>query len=310
MRYGVAPGLYSLGNPGPDSPVIVTANYKLTFDIVRRDLRGMSCWILALDTGGIGAWCASRGGTFATEELVTRLGRTRVADAVSHRRLILPRFGEASVDPRLVLEHTGFTVHFGPLRSSDLPAFLESGEATAAMLETRFSLVDRLVLAPMELGQSLKRYAVFVLAAFLYSGSTPAGVAFDRGWSDAWRLYALGLGAVLSGSFLVPLLFPWIPLRPCSAKGWTVGAAVSTALLYGAGLARGMDPFLTAACLLFFPAAAALMAFAFASAVPDLDSSSARREGRVFLPLFIAAAVMAAAALVLSKLRQWGVLQI
>jgi hypothetical protein len=285
----------------------VTANYKLTFDIVRRDLDGMTCWILALDTGGIGVWSASSGGTFSTEELVTRLGRTRLADVVSHRQLILPRHGAAGVDARLVLEHSGFTVRFGPLRSTDLPAFLVKGESTSAMLETRFSLIDRLILTPLELAQSLKKFAVFVLAAFLYSGSTPTGVAFDKGWSDAWPLYALGLGAVLAGSFLAPLLLPWIPLRPISAKGWAAGAAVSAALLYGAGLARGMDPFLTAACLLFFPAAAAFMSFTFAGAAPDQDPSGVRREGRVFFPLFIAAAVIAAAALVLSKLKQWGV---
>ena len=247
------------------------------------------------------------GGTFSTEELVTRLARTRLADAVSHRQLILPRHGAASVDARLVQEHAGFDLRFGPLRSSDLPAFLVKGEATSAMLEGRFSLIDRLVLTPLELGQSLKKFAVFILAAFLYSGSTLAGVAFDKGWSDAWRLYALGLGAVLAGSFLVPLLLPWIPLRPYSAKGLAVGAAVSAGLLYGAGLARGMDPFLTAACLLFFPAASAFMAFTFAGAAPDQDPLAMRRERRVFLPLFIAAAVIAAAALVLSKLRQWGV---
>ena len=51
-RYRVAPGLYALGAPDGNAPVLVTANYKLTFDVVRRDAAGLDAWILVLDTRG------------------------------------------------------------------------------------------------------------------------------------------------------------------------------------------------------------------------------------------------------------------
>jgi len=70
MAYSVAPGLYAVGEPGPDAPVLVTANYKLTFDIVRRAVSGMHAWLLVLDTKSINVWCAAGKGTFGTDELV------------------------------------------------------------------------------------------------------------------------------------------------------------------------------------------------------------------------------------------------
>ena len=50
MNYSVIPGLYAVGEPTSDSDVFVTANYKLTFDILRRELKDLNAWILALDT--------------------------------------------------------------------------------------------------------------------------------------------------------------------------------------------------------------------------------------------------------------------
>lgn len=58
-KYLVSPGLYGIGSPDPDSDVLVTANYKLTFDHLRSALEGISAWILVLDTRGVNVWCAA-----------------------------------------------------------------------------------------------------------------------------------------------------------------------------------------------------------------------------------------------------------
>ena len=52
MKYTVDPGLYALGSPAADAPVCVTANYKMSFDHLRRALAGRDAWILVLDTKG------------------------------------------------------------------------------------------------------------------------------------------------------------------------------------------------------------------------------------------------------------------
>ena len=53
MTFKVEPGLYSLGKPDSDSPVLVSANYKMSFDSLRKELKGTDAWILVLDTKGI-----------------------------------------------------------------------------------------------------------------------------------------------------------------------------------------------------------------------------------------------------------------
>ena len=50
MQYRVAPGLYAVGNPTPDSPVLVSANYKLSFDRLR------SNWADSM----LGSWSLTR----------------------------------------------------------------------------------------------------------------------------------------------------------------------------------------------------------------------------------------------------------
>ena len=77
MDYGVGPGLYAVGNPSADSPVLVSANYKLSFDRLRRELGGLDLWIMVLDTRKINVWCAAGKGTFGTEEIVGRLEANR-----------------------------------------------------------------------------------------------------------------------------------------------------------------------------------------------------------------------------------------
>jgi CO dehydrogenase/acetyl-CoA synthase gamma subunit (corrinoid Fe-S protein) len=65
----VDPGLYAIGKPDSTSPVLVSANYKLTFDTVRKNLNAFDCWLLILDTKGVNVWCAAGKGTFSTDEL-------------------------------------------------------------------------------------------------------------------------------------------------------------------------------------------------------------------------------------------------
>jgi hypothetical protein len=309
MGYRVEPGLYALGSPDMDSPVYASANYKLSFDTLRRALKGASCWILVLDTKAINVWCAAGKGTFGTEELVGRIQKSRLDEVVRHRAIILPQLGAPGVQAHVVEKHTGFHVRFGPVDAKDIPAYVAAGfKATAAMRRVRFSLRDRLVLTPMELGQSLMRYPAFVLAAFLLAGVGPKGVAFGDAWSGGWPLFLLGLGAVFAGSFLAPALLPFIPVRAFTVKGWILGAAVNAALLHGAGLASGMDPFLLAACWLFFPAASAFMTLTFTGSTPFTSPSGVRKEIRIALPFFIAALALAAAGLVLWKLTQWSLL--
>ena len=141
MDYSVAPGLYALGNPHDNSPVLVTANYKMSFDRLREALPGRDVWILVLDTDGINVWCAAGKGTFGTEELVGRIKSSGLINIVKHRKLILPQLGAPGVSAHLVAKLSGFKVQYGPIRAEDLPAYLDAGcKATAQMRIITFPL--------------------------------------------------------------------------------------------------------------------------------------------------------------------------
>ena len=59
INYSVAPGLYAAGKTEKDSPILVSANYKLSFDVLRAELKGLSAWVLVIDTDGVNVWCAT-----------------------------------------------------------------------------------------------------------------------------------------------------------------------------------------------------------------------------------------------------------
>jgi hypothetical protein len=228
MRYIVAPGLYAVGAPGAESPVLVTANYKLSFDSLRRELTGIDAWILVLDTKGINVWCAAGKGTFGTRELEQRIVAVRLDQVVSHRTLILPQLGAPGVSAPEVRAASGFRVQYGPVRASDIPAFLAGGmKKDDEMRRVRFRLSDRMTIAPAEVSHSWP-----VVLAVL-GASIPLALPFGAGYAQRLLGFAVPLlGAVLMGTVVFPALLPFLPFRAFSLKGatlgvlWAVGAAL------------------------------------------------------------------------------------
>ena len=157
-----------LGNPDNNSPVLVTANYKMSFDYLRRELSGRNVWILVLDTKGINVWCAAGKGTFGTEELIKRIASSGLKEIVSHRQLILPQLGAPGVAAHTVKKISGFKVYYGPIRAKDLPAYLDSGmETTPAMRIMTFPLKDRAVLIPIEFVAAVKPFLIIAPVLFI-----------------------------------------------------------------------------------------------------------------------------------------------
>lgn len=235
--YLVEPGLYAIGSPSAESPVLVTASYKLTFDMVRRELIGQSVFVLVLQTMGINVWCAAGKGTFGTEELCHQIERVGLGRHVSHRRVILPQLGAPGVAAHEVRQRTRFRVVYGPVEARDIPRFLESGtKATPAMRRKRFPLRDRAALVPMELVPSLKYGAPLAVALALVAALV--GPATGFGENLARHGYIAGLSMLIAigcGAVLTPLLLPWIPGRAFAVKGALVALFIGAPLLVGAG---------------------------------------------------------------------------
>lgn len=231
-RYRVAPGLYAVGAPGPETPVLVTANYKLSFDALRGQLSGVDAWILVLDTSGVNVWCAAGKGTFGTAELASRIRAVGLENLVSHRKVVVPQLGAPGVAVHEVRDLCGFRVVYGPVRASDVPAFLDAGmKALPSMRRVNFTALERVTVGLVEFANERKTMVQLACALFVLAGLGLDVFSFSRAWLGLWNgftAFALGFAA---GNVLTPLALSWLPGRSFSAKGAVAGALAGLGVL-------------------------------------------------------------------------------
>lgn len=294
MNYTVTPELYAVGSPGRKSPVLVSANYKLTFDSLRKELAGLDCWLLILDTKGINVWCAAGKGTFGTDELVNRIERTGLPKIISHRRLILPQLGAAGVSAHEVRERSGFSVLYGPVRARDIKAYLDAGyKATEEMRTVRFTVLDRLVLTPIELVSAVKPSLVIFGLLFLLNlfAARPFGLL------DV----ALYIGAVAAGTVLTPLLLPVIPGRAFAWKGWLLGFIWTGCMVWLFRWFSIKTWMLAVGYILVLPSVSAYLAMNFTGSSTYTSFSGVNKEMKTAIPLIIISVVVGAALLLVKS---------
>jgi hypothetical protein len=273
-RYQVAPGLYALGTPVPTDVILVTANYKLTFDKLRQELAGINAWILVLDTRGINVWCAAGKGTFSTSEVIRQIESTKLKAVTSNRTLVLPQLGASGVSGYQVKRETGYNVVYGPVRARDLPEFLKNGmKASEKMRAIQFPFRERLVLIPVELISVLKYFFIY----FILAGA----LSFLLGRGTLSNLATLGfpvLGALLVGIVLVPALLPFLPFRSFTLKGWIPGILWAVVASWWAG--AGNLQFL--GNLLLLPILSAGFALTFTGSSTYTSQTGVNKEIRLF----------------------------
>ena len=303
MSYIVPPGLYAVGNPDQSSPVLVSANYKLSFDSLRRELSGLNLWVLVIDTKGINVWCAAGKGTFGTEEVIRMVNVTRLHELVLNKTLIMPQLSAPGVTAFEVRRRSGFKVIFGPVRAADIPAFLKAGNrADKAMRRTCFGLLDRLVLTPVELTAVVKPLIYFTLFLFLLNlvSVLLVGDSFQPVFLIGQTFFDLApfLGAVLVGAVFVPALLPYLPGRALSWKGLVLG--LIWAFIYKGLLGSEAGLLETASYFLIIPAVAAFLSINFTGSTTYTSLSGVVKEMKFTLPLIIAAAGLGLIALTIS----------
>lgn len=280
MKYSINPGIYSVGDADSNSPVLVTANYKMSFDALRKELSGLNAWILVLDTKGINVWCAAGKGTFGTKELVNRIKKVKLQLIVSHKNIILPQLGAPGITAHEVQRLSGFKVTFGPVRAEDIRAFLQNGmKAESEMRTVKFTLKDRLVLTPVELVSALKPTLILFGILFILNS-----IGFSHfGFVD---LYAF-IGAILAGAVVTPVLLPWIPGRAFAFKGFITGFAWSLLvnIINGWTSAPNYGILISIAYLLILPSVSAYLAINFTGCSTYTSPSGVLREMKIALPL-------------------------
>ena len=276
QNYKIPAGLYALGSPGPESEVIVTANYKFTVDIVRRTLAQKDFWFLVLDTRGINVWCAAGKGTFGTAEIIKRVKEANLEKLLNHKRLIVPQLGAPGVAAHLVQKECGFKIFYGPVRIDDLLKYLEKGKkADPDMRRVHFDLRDRVVLIPVELVMMKNNIALVFMAFWLHN------IFFPPLGIDGPGLFLL---ASMAGLALTPIFLPWLPGKAFYLKGGFCGAILFLLLLI-TGAVGFTGIFSALGWLLIFTAVAAFFGMNYTGASTYTSLSGVEKEMKTALPV-------------------------
>jgi acetyl-CoA decarbonylase/synthase complex subunit gamma len=127
----VQPGVYEINDPKPDSPLMVTTNFSITYFAVANEVdgSGLPGWLLVADAEGMSVLTAWAAGKFDAERIAKTVKTTGVEDKVSHRKLIIP--GAVAVLMGEVEEELpGWEILVGPREAVDLPGFLKLWSAS------------------------------------------------------------------------------------------------------------------------------------------------------------------------------------
>jgi multisubunit Na+/H+ antiporter MnhG subunit len=284
MGHRVTPGLYSIGHPGPESPVFVTSNYTLSFDSLRSSLKGLDGYILVLDTQGANVWTAARKGAFGTDELVNRIKATKLESIVRHKKLILPQLSAPGVNAFEVQKRSGFKVEYGPIRAKDIPEFLRIGRVTREMRLMQFNLTDRLVLIPVELNHLSPPLIIAIVVLYVIGGIS---------------LSAAAAVAALSGVALFPVLLPWLPTKDFCTKGFTLGMLLALPFALAIfwshqELVLWVRLMYALTFMLLMPPVTAYLALNFSGSTPFTSRTGVKREIFRYVPVMAGSFVLSA----------------
>ncbi|NHI89074.1 MAG: methyltransferase domain-containing protein [Candidatus Thorarchaeota archaeon] len=239
----ITPGLYRAGTPNSESPVLVTANYELTYYTVMRALAkdSIDAWVLVCDTDGINVWCAARGTHFNSDDVVNMVRLTGLTDIVNHRELILPQLSAAGMDPSEIRRRTGFRVRYGPVRVYDLSEWFELGKPRPkprGMATVTFNLRERMeqtvahvpFLFAVLLGKPLVAILGMIALINLLASMFPIALAATYPTSlQILSLIGEFVFALAANSLVLGLLFPILPSKGNSF--WRRGLGLSAITL-------------------------------------------------------------------------------
>lgn len=122
----VTQGIYEIGSPDENSPILVTTNFSLTYFIVSGEIEGsrVPSWLLIMDTEGLSVMTAWAAGKFAGDMVGSFVKKCGIADKVKHKKIIIPGYA-ASISGEMEEELPGWEIMIGPRDAALIPKFLK-----------------------------------------------------------------------------------------------------------------------------------------------------------------------------------------
>ncbi|MCP4747229.1 MAG: acetyl-CoA decarbonylase/synthase complex subunit gamma [Desulfobacteraceae bacterium] len=122
----VTEGIYEIGNPDENSPVLVTTNFALTYFIVSGEIEGsrVPSWLLIKDSEGLSVLTAWAAGKFAGDDVGMFIKKSGIMDKVKHKDLVIPGYAAAIVGD-VEEELPDWNIIVGPREAAHIPGFLK-----------------------------------------------------------------------------------------------------------------------------------------------------------------------------------------
>ncbi|MFO8090901.1 MAG: acetyl-CoA decarbonylase/synthase complex subunit gamma [Desulfatiglandaceae bacterium] len=126
----VTEGIYEIGSPDENSPVLVTTNFSLTYFIVSGEIEGsrVPSWLLIMDTEGLSVMTAWAAGKFSGDMVAAFVKKSGIADKVAHKKIIIPGYA-AAISGEMEEDLPDWEILIGPRDAALIPKFLKDFSA-------------------------------------------------------------------------------------------------------------------------------------------------------------------------------------
>ena len=122
----VEPKIYSVGEPSPASPLLVTTNFSLTYFIVSGEVEasGVPAHLAVVDAEGLSVLTAWAAGKFNAEKISSSIKSQYSATKMTNRKLVIPGY-VACLSGELEEKMQGWEILVGPQEASDIGPFMK-----------------------------------------------------------------------------------------------------------------------------------------------------------------------------------------
>ncbi len=120
-------GIYEIGGPNEQSPVVLTSNFSLTYFIVSGEIESsrVPSYLLVKDTEGLSVMTAWAAGKFSADTISQFIKKCGIADKIANKKIVIPGY-IAAESGGLEEELEGWEILVGPREAAHLPAFLRN----------------------------------------------------------------------------------------------------------------------------------------------------------------------------------------
>jgi acetyl-CoA decarbonylase/synthase complex subunit gamma len=119
--------IYKVGEPTPESPLLITTNFSLTYFIVSGEVENskVPSRLAVMDCEGLSVLTAWAAGKFTASKIAQFIKNSGVENEIKHRELIIPGY-VAILSGAIEEKLPGWKITVGPREANGLPAFLRS----------------------------------------------------------------------------------------------------------------------------------------------------------------------------------------